>query len=62
VAKGKDIRELLQARVRDGRFRMADVDPDSTPGMKGGRKKIQKDFEKHQNDLFELHARLYAER
>jgi PPK2 family polyphosphate:nucleotide phosphotransferase len=58
----KEIRELLQARVRDGRFRMADVDPDSRPGMKGGRKKIQRDFEKHQQDLFELHARLYAER
>jgi PPK2 family polyphosphate:nucleotide phosphotransferase len=40
---------------------MADVDANSTPGMKGGRKKIQRDFEKHQQDLFELHARLYAE-
>jgi PPK2 family polyphosphate:nucleotide phosphotransferase len=58
----KQIRELLQARVRDGRFRMADVDPDSKPGMKGGRKKIQRDFEKHQEELFDWHTRLYAER
>jgi PPK2 family polyphosphate:nucleotide phosphotransferase len=58
----KQIRELLQARVRDGRFRMADVDPASRPGMKGGRKKIQRDFEKHQDELFDLHTRLYAER
>ena len=61
MAKGKDIRGLLQARVNEGKFRMADVDPNSTPGMKGGRKKIQRDFEKHQQELFELHARLYAE-
>jgi PPK2 family polyphosphate:nucleotide phosphotransferase len=58
----KPIRELLQARVRDGRFRMADVDPDSKPGMKGGRKKIQRDFEKHEEELFDWHTRLYAER
>jgi PPK2 family polyphosphate:nucleotide phosphotransferase len=58
----KQIRELLQARVRDGRFRMADVDPDSKPGMKGGRKKIQRDFEKHEEELFDWHTRLYAER
>jgi PPK2 family polyphosphate:nucleotide phosphotransferase len=58
----KQIRELLQARVRDGRFRMADVDPDSRPGMKGGRKKIQREFEEHQQELFDWHTRLYAER
>jgi PPK2 family polyphosphate:nucleotide phosphotransferase len=58
----KQVRELLQARVRDGRFRMADVDPDSRPGMKGGRKKIQRDFEKHQEELFDWHTKLYAER
>jgi PPK2 family polyphosphate:nucleotide phosphotransferase len=58
----KQVRELLQARVRYGRFRMADVDPDSKPGMKGGRKKIQRDFEKHQEELFDWHTRLYAER
>jgi PPK2 family polyphosphate:nucleotide phosphotransferase len=62
VAKGKEIRDLLRARVRDGRFRMADVDPDSKPGMKGGRKKIQRDFEKHEEELFDWHTRLYAER
>jgi PPK2 family polyphosphate:nucleotide phosphotransferase len=41
---------------------MADVDPDSKPGMKGGRKKIQRDFEKHEEELFDWHTRLYAER
>jgi PPK2 family polyphosphate:nucleotide phosphotransferase len=57
----KQIRELLQARVRDGRFRMADVDPDSRPGLKGGRKRTLRDFEKHQDELFEWHQKLYAE-
>lgn len=40
---------------------MADVDPDSTPGLTGGHKKAERDIEKHQADLFELHERLYAE-
>ena len=40
---------------------MADVDPDSTPGLKAGRKKAARDIEKRQDDLFELHERLYAE-
>ena len=62
MAKAKEIRDLLRARVRDGRFRMADVDPDSRPGLKGGRKRTQRDFEKHAQELFELHERLYAER
>jgi len=30
----KSTRELLAARVQDGRFRLAEVDPDSTPGIK----------------------------
>ena len=40
---------------------MADVDPDSTPGLKGGRKKAERDIAKHQVELFDLHERLYAE-
>ncbi len=61
MPKGKQIRELLQARVRDGRFRMADVDPDSRPGLKGGRHRAERDFEMHRDELFEWHQRLYAE-
>src|SRR5690242_31002 len=41
---------------------MADVDPDSNPGLKGGNKKAERDMAKHQGELFELHERLYAER
>ena len=55
------LRELLRANVQDGRFRMADVDPDSRPGLKGGRQKALGDMEKTQAMLFELHERLYAE-
>jgi len=40
---------------------MADVDADSTLGLAGGHKKAERDIEKHQDDLFELHERLYAE-
>jgi PPK2 family polyphosphate:nucleotide phosphotransferase len=61
VAK-KDVRELLRARPVDGQFRMAGVDPDSTPGLKGGKKKAERDIEKGVGLLFELHERLYAER
>ena len=62
MPKAKEIRELLRARVRDGRFRMADVDPDSTPGLKGGHRRAVRDIKKHQDELFEWHQRLYAER
>lgn len=41
---------------------MADVDPDTTPGLVGGKQKALRDFEQHQGELFELHERLYAER
>lgn len=41
---------------------MADVDPDSTPGLKGGKRKALIDIDRHQDELFQLHARLYAER
>ena len=40
---------------------MSDVDPDSTPGLKGGKKKALRDIEKHTEELFDLHQRLYAE-
>ena len=58
----KDVRDLLRAKPVDGQFRMASVDPDSTPGLKGGAKKAPRDFKKAQPFLFGLHERLYAER
>jgi PPK2 family polyphosphate:nucleotide phosphotransferase len=54
------IRNLLQAEPKDGRFRMADVDPASTPGLKNS-KRIARDFKKHRLKLFGLQERLYAE-
>jgi PPK2 family polyphosphate:nucleotide phosphotransferase len=62
MAKKVDVRDLLQAQVRDGRFRMADVDADSTPGLKGGDKRALREVKKDRDELFELHERLYAER
>src|SRR5256884_2793407 len=56
------IRELLRAEASSGLFRMADVDPGSTPGLKGGDKKALRETKKHRDELFELHERLYAER
>ena len=56
----KDIRDLLRAKA--GSFRMADVDPDSRPGLKGGPGRALRDIKKRQGKLFELHERLYAER
>ena len=41
---------------------MADVDPDTTPGLKGGDKKAIRDSKKQQVKLFGLHERLFAER
>jgi len=60
VAK-KDVRDLLRAGG-GGAFRMADVDPASTAGLKGGDKKALRDVKKHRDELFELGERLYAER
>ncbi len=40
---------------------MADVDPDSRPGLKGGKQKALREIEKSKDMLFELHERLYAE-
>ena len=56
----KQIRDLLRAEVSDGRFRLAEVDPAATPGLKS-HKRALKDLPKHQAQLFELQERLYAE-
>jgi PPK2 family polyphosphate:nucleotide phosphotransferase len=59
VAKQR-IRNLLQAVPKDGRFRMADVDADSTPGLKSpGR--MARDFKKQRVKLFGLQERMFAE-
>ena len=57
----EEVRDLLRAQIKDGRFRMADVDPDTTPGLKGGKARALRDIKKHEGELFELHERLYAE-
>ena len=56
----KEIRNLLRARAQDGRFRLADVDPDSTPGLKKPKRAV-KDLQQHKAQLFELQERLYGE-
>jgi PPK2 family polyphosphate:nucleotide phosphotransferase len=58
--KTKDVRDLLRAELRDGRFRMVDVDPDSTPGLKK-RKDARKEMEAAHGRLFDLQERLFAE-
>jgi PPK2 family polyphosphate:nucleotide phosphotransferase len=59
VAKQR-IRTLLEAHAKDGRFRMADVDANSTPGLKN-RKRLSRDLKKHQATLFNLQERMFAE-
>jgi PPK2 family polyphosphate:nucleotide phosphotransferase len=59
VAKQR-IRNLLEAHPKDDRFRMADVDADSTPGLKS-RKRIARDLKKHRARLLNLQERLFAE-
>ena len=54
------IRDLLVAKPKDGPFRVADVDPGSTPGLKK-RHQAKTDLDKHRARLFELQERLYAE-
>jgi len=61
VAKTKKIRELLRARVPNDGFRMVSVDPDSSPGFKGGKQKALRDVKKDELVLFDLQERLYAE-
>jgi len=62
VAKTKSIRDLLRVRVPADGFRMASVDPGSTPGFKGGKQKAIRSVKKDEPILFELQDRLYAER
>jgi PPK2 family polyphosphate:nucleotide phosphotransferase len=59
VAKPTAICDLLRAGPN---FHMADVDPDSTPGLKGGKRKAHAEIDKYEDELFEFHERLYAER
>jgi PPK2 family polyphosphate:nucleotide phosphotransferase len=59
VAK-KQLRDLLRAEPRDGRVRLVEWDPDSTPGLKHPKKGIA-DLKKQHGDLFNLQERLYAE-
>jgi PPK2 family polyphosphate:nucleotide phosphotransferase len=57
----KNVGDLLRATAEDGRFRLAEVDPDSTPGLKSPRQE-KKDHAKHKARLFKLQEQLYAER
>ena len=57
----KQIRKLLWALPQDGRFRMADVDPASTPGLKS-RKRLTRDRNQDRVTLFGLQERMFAER
>jgi PPK2 family polyphosphate:nucleotide phosphotransferase len=56
----KQLRKLLQALPQDGRFRMADVDPASTPGLKSP-KRMRRDFKPDHATLFQLQERMFAE-
>jgi len=56
----KQIRDLLRPTAEDGRFRLAEVDPDSTPGLKSSRQ-VKKDLARHKVKLFKLQEELYAE-
>jgi PPK2 family polyphosphate:nucleotide phosphotransferase len=57
----KQVRQLLRAQPSDGRFRLAEIDPDSTPGLKH-HKRIAKDMAADHLKLFKLQERLFAER
>ncbi|GAC1673728.1 MAG: hypothetical protein PVS3B2_15940 [Candidatus Dormibacteraceae bacterium] len=57
----KQVRDLLRAEPHDGTFRMADWDADSTPGMKSSKRAV-KDLKKHQQKLFDLQERMFAEK
>jgi len=56
----KQLRDFLRARLDDGRFRLAQFDPDSTPGLKK-RKTLKSDYKSHKAKLFDLQERLFAE-
>jgi len=57
----KQVRELLVAKPGDGRFRLIEIDPDTTPGLKG-KHRAKTDLARHRDRLFKLQERLYAER
>jgi PPK2 family polyphosphate:nucleotide phosphotransferase len=58
----RSVRDLLVARLQDGRFRLADVDPASTPGLPARHRKKAVKLGTDSMRLFELQERLYAER
>jgi PPK2 family polyphosphate:nucleotide phosphotransferase len=60
VARKQQMRDLLRAQPHDGRFRMADVDAATTPGLKS-RKQLKRDLKKFKTRLFNLQERLFAE-
>ena len=49
------------AKPGDGRFRLIEIDPDTTPGLKG-KHRAKTDVARHRDSLFKLQERLYAER
>jgi PPK2 family polyphosphate:nucleotide phosphotransferase len=57
----KQIRDLLRADAASGPFRLVEVDPDSSPGLKR-RKKATQELKTQKTKLFNLQERLYAER
>jgi len=57
----KQVRELLVAKPGDGHFRLIEIDPDTTPGLKG-KHRAKTDLARHRDSLFKLQERLYAER
>ena len=56
----KQIRDLLRAEAQDGRFRLAEVDPAATPGLKKPQRAV-KDLKKNRAKLFKLQEKLFAE-
>jgi PPK2 family polyphosphate:nucleotide phosphotransferase len=56
----KSFCDQLTARISDGRFRMSEVDPDSSPGLKHKRKAVRM-LNKQHEELYNLQERLYAE-
>ena len=55
------MRELLRAKVGPDGFRIASVDPDSSPGFSGGKLQALREVKADAPALFDLHERLYAE-
>ena len=55
----KQIRQLLRAQASDGRFRLAEIDPDSTPGLKQP-KRLVKDMAADHVKLFTLQDEIHV--